>query len=162
MTAEYPHIAASDTWDVLHGNRIPDPFRRLEDLADPGNRAWVRSQRQLADSYLDALPGQDRLREVLRDIIVAGPTASPVKSGGARRFRVGRTHSAGPWQLEVADGPQGEWRTLLDAAERKWPGGASQEFADIWTTVHGDSPLPAELQKRLEAIAPVVAIVSGC
>lgn len=49
--------------------------------------------------------------------------------------------------------------TLLDAAERKWPGGASQEFADIWTTVHGDSPLPAELQKRLEAIASTQPMV---
>ncbi|MBF6130233.1 prolyl oligopeptidase family serine peptidase [Nocardia brasiliensis] len=144
MTAEYPHIAASDTWDVLHGNRIPDPFRRLEDLADPGNRAWVRSQRQLADSYLDALPGQDRLREVLRDIIVAGPTASPVKSGGARRFRVGRTHSAGPWQLEVADGPQGEWRTLLDAAVlgqgailRRWTPSPDGRFVAVQASVGG-------------------------
>lgn len=54
--------------------------------------------------------------------------------------------------------PATAW-TLLDAAERKWPGGALQEFADTWTTMHPASPLPAELQKRLDTAATTQPMV---
>ncbi|MEV6559477.1 prolyl oligopeptidase family serine peptidase [Nocardia sp. NPDC051756] len=144
MNAEYPDAPMSDVWDVLHGKRIPDPYRPLEDADDPGNLAWVASQRQLTEDYLTALPGQDRLREVLRDIIVQGPTASPVKSAGARRFRVGRAHVGGPWQLQVADAPTADWRTLLDASTlgagailRRWTPSPDGRFVAVQASVGG-------------------------
>ncbi|NNH69090.1 S9 family peptidase [Nocardia uniformis] len=144
MTAEYPHAPESDAWDILHGQRIPDPFRRLEDPDDPDSQVWVTAQRQLTDRYLDALPGRERLRKVLRDIVVAGPTASPVKSGGERRFRVGRTHPAGPWQLQVADGPQADWRTLLDGSTlgagailRRWVPSPDGRFVAVQASLGG-------------------------
>ncbi|WP_433654352.1 prolyl oligopeptidase family serine peptidase [Nocardia sp. CA-128927] len=144
MNAEYPHAPESDDWDVLHGNRIPDPFRPLEDLADPDSVSWVASQRQLTETYLDALPGQERLQEVLRDIVVQGPTASPVKYAGARRFRVGRARSSGPWQLQVSDEPQGDWRTLLDATTlgagailRRWAPSPDGRFVAVQASVGG-------------------------
>ncbi len=40
---------------------------------------------------------------------------------------------------------------LLDAAERRWEGGAFSEFADLWISVHGDARPPAALRQRLEA-----------
>lgn len=42
---------------------------------------------------------------------------------------------------------------LLNAAERRWPGGALPVFADMWTSVHGDAKPPAVLQARLEEAA---------
>jgi TPR repeat protein len=45
---------------------------------------------------------------------------------------------------------QAAW-PLLDAAEKRWPGGALNEFADLWVTLHGDLPLPAGLRQRLDA-----------
>ncbi|MCM6776767.1 prolyl oligopeptidase family serine peptidase [Nocardia sp. CDC159] len=144
MTAEYPDAPASDAWDDLHGMRIPDPFRPLEDPEDPANLAWVAAQRRLAESYLADLPGQRRLREVLDDIVVAGPTASPVKSAGSRRFRVGRARAAGPWQLQVADGPEADWRTLLDASAlgagailRRWTPSPDGRFVAVQASVGG-------------------------
>ncbi|MGK8557517.1 prolyl oligopeptidase family serine peptidase [Nocardia gipuzkoensis] len=144
MNAEYPNAPASDVWDVLHGRRIPDPFRRLEDPDDPDSLAWVASQRQLTDNYLAALPGQERLWEVLRGTVVQGPTASPVKSGGARRFRVGRAQLAGPWQLQVTDGPEAGWRTLLDASTlgagailRRWAPSPDGRFVAVQASMGG-------------------------
>lgn len=115
MNADYPHTPACDAWDVLHGIRIPDPFRWLENPDDPAASTWAAAQRRLTDDYLATLPGRERLREVLRDVVVQGPAASPVKTGGTRRFRVGRTHPGAPWQLQAADGPSADWRPLLDA-----------------------------------------------
>ena len=54
--------------------------------------------------------------------------------------------------------PATAWK-LLDAAERKWPGGALQEFADTWAAMHAESPLPAELQKRLDGAAATQPVV---
>jgi TPR repeat protein len=54
--------------------------------------------------------------------------------------------------------PAAAW-TLLDAAERKWPGGALQEFADLWATMHADSAFPVRLQERLDAAARTYPVV---
>ncbi|RDI68010.1 prolyl oligopeptidase family serine peptidase [Nocardia pseudobrasiliensis] len=144
MTAEYPCAPAEETWDDLHGMRIRDPFRPLEDPADPRNLAWVAAQRELTETYLAELPGQQRLQELLRDIIIQGPTASPVKSAGKRRFRVGRARVASPWQLQVADGPEDRWRTLLDAAAlgpgailRRWTPSPDGRFVAVQASVGG-------------------------
>ncbi|MFG1793303.1 prolyl oligopeptidase family serine peptidase [Nocardia sp. NPDC049149] len=144
MNPDYPHAPASDAWDVLHGIRIPDPFRRLEDLDDPDSRAWVTAQRQLADTYLAALPGRQRLQEALRDTVVPGSADSPVKSAGTLRFRVSRAHLVGPWRLQVADGPTADWRTLLDAKAlgagallRRWTPSPDGRFVAVQASVGG-------------------------
>lgn len=111
----YPDAAPTDTVDVLHGHRVADPYRWLEELDGPASRRWLAEQQAVTDSYLGSLPGQDRLRETLRGILVAGPTASPVKCAGARRFRVGRSNGAGPWRVQVSDGADDQWRTVVRA-----------------------------------------------
>lgn len=48
---------------------------------------------------------------------------------------------------------------LVDAAERRWPGGALVELADVWATMHVDAPFPSELQQRLDAAAESQSMV---
>ena len=41
--------------DELHGHRVPDPYRWLED-ADPRTRRWLDAQAELWHSHAAALP----------------------------------------------------------------------------------------------------------
>jgi len=116
MTAiRYPAAARADTVDVLHGRRVADPYRWLEEPDDPVSRRWLAEQQTLTDAYLRSLPGQDRLRATLGSMTVHGPTASAVTCAGTRRFRVERAAVA--WQMQVGEGTGDRWRTVIRADE---------------------------------------------
>jgi prolyl oligopeptidase len=55
--------------DVLHGVPISDPYRWLEEQNSPRTRAWLEEQTRYARSYLDALPGRERIRERVRELL---------------------------------------------------------------------------------------------
>ena len=145
MTAiRYPDAAPTDTVDLLHGRRVADPYRWLEEPGDPASRRWLAEQQTMTDAYLGSLPGQDRLRETLRGIVVSGPTASPVKCAGTRRFRVGRSSGAGPWQVQVSEGPGDQWRTVVRADElgeaavlRRWQPSPDGRFLAVQVGLGG-------------------------
>ncbi|HEU5469252.1 MAG TPA: MFS transporter [Actinophytocola sp.] len=130
----YPQAHRDDAVDVMHGHRLVDAYRWLEDPDRPATRRWLAGQRELAEDYIATLPGQRRLGGLLRSLL-AGPTASPVKSAGSARFRVGRTHDDAPWVVQVADEPDAAWRTAIgpeqlgdNATVRRWQPSPSGRF----------------------------------
>src|SRR4051794_15761227 len=44
----YPDAPRHDVVDDLHGHRVADPYRWLEDAADPATRSWTEAQDALA------------------------------------------------------------------------------------------------------------------
>ena len=48
----YPPAERADTVDELHGRRVADPYRWLEDPADPRTESWYKSQDELARAWL--------------------------------------------------------------------------------------------------------------
>jgi prolyl oligopeptidase len=75
--------------DVLHGVRIADPFRWLEDQNSPRTRAWLREQATHTEAYLAAIPGRDALRQRVRQLLAAQTISDPLKVGN-RFFHLGR------------------------------------------------------------------------
>jgi prolyl oligopeptidase len=65
---EYPPTRAGDHVDEIHGVRVPDPYRWLEDPDAPETRDWVRSQQALTAAFLATIPDRDRLRDRLEQI----------------------------------------------------------------------------------------------
>ena len=49
---------AGTTTDTIQGQTIPDPYRELENAADPKVQAWSDAQNLRTRAYLDALPGR--------------------------------------------------------------------------------------------------------
>lgn len=43
----YPAAPRGDDADILHGVTVRDPYRRLEDPADPATVEWSRAQAEL-------------------------------------------------------------------------------------------------------------------
>ena len=74
----YPDAPRLDLVETLHGRAVADPYRWLEDPDSPQTRAWRQEQDRLCREHLDALPGRDRLRERLAQLLAVGSVGAPV------------------------------------------------------------------------------------
>lgn len=110
----YPAATRQDIVEDLHGHRVADPYRWLEDAASAQTREWLTAQDDLARGYLDGLPGRQRLGARLRELLAAGMVTSPSWRGG-RSFFLRRTAEQEHAVLLVR-GPDGSERTLVDPA----------------------------------------------
>jgi prolyl oligopeptidase len=108
----YPRAERLDLVDHLHGHAVADPYRWLEDPADPRTRSWSAAQDRVARGRLDALPGRDRVGATLEALTAAGSVGVPVWRAG-RRFAMRREPGQEHAVLQVTH-PDGRSRTLLD------------------------------------------------
>ena len=86
----YPPARAADLVETIHGVRVADPWRWLEDPASSDTRAWVDAQNALTRSRLDG-PARDALVSELTALFNYPRTLVVVKRGGRRFF----THNPG-------------------------------------------------------------------
>ena len=63
ITRPAPLTRVEPVTEMLHGVRVTDPYRWLEDQTSPRTREWIFEQTQYARSYLDAIGGRERIRE---------------------------------------------------------------------------------------------------
>ncbi|RZS89819.1 prolyl oligopeptidase [Motilibacter rhizosphaerae] len=91
---------------------VADPYRWLEDAADAAVEAWSSEQDALVRAHLDGLPGRDRVRARLRELLGAGSVSAPALRG-ERRFSMRRTAEQELSVLWVREA-DGSERVLLD------------------------------------------------
>lgn len=65
---QYPKTRTVDHVDVLHGIRVPDPYRWLEDAGSPDTKAWVQAQNAISVPFLRAIPEREYIREKLKSL----------------------------------------------------------------------------------------------
>ena len=112
----YPFARREDIVEDLHGHRVRDPYRWLEDSQGEETKSWLTEQDELFHREVDELPGRDRLRSRIRELLGSGTVSSPVWRG-ERRFFMRRTAEQEHAVLYVVDpGPGGEGteRALID------------------------------------------------
>src|SRR5262245_23085523 len=68
----YPASKTEPVNDRLHGVEVPDPYRWLEDGNAPAVKEWVEKQNAYTRELLDKLPGRDKLRERLGELLDIG------------------------------------------------------------------------------------------
>ena len=70
--------------DTIQGVKVADPYRWLEDPADPRVKAWVAGQNAVSRPYLDGIPARQPLYDMLMGVAKATPTydAGLVQAGG--------------------------------------------------------------------------------
>jgi len=73
--------------DVLHGVTVTDPYRWLEDRAQPETEVWLEGQKRIHDEYFSKLPGIDRLRSRISKCLDTEAIEQPAKVGNRYFFR---------------------------------------------------------------------------
>src|ERR1700704_2296804 len=64
----YPPARRSDQADTLHGVRVSDPYRWLEDADSAETRAWVTAENALTEQYLSQIPARERIKRRLTEL----------------------------------------------------------------------------------------------
>ena len=107
----YPESRRVDAAEELHGVRVADPYRWLEDGKSQEVRAWMAAQDQLARQELVELPRREELKARLAALSYLESRGVPVSRGG-RLFFARRAAGAEKAVVLVSEG--GQERALLD------------------------------------------------
>ncbi len=108
----YPEAPRLDLVEDLHGTPVADPYRWLEDVEDPGTRAWTDAQDALTAEALAALPLRAEFAARLEQLVHAGAVGVPVQRRG-RAFSTRRDPGQEHAVLRVRE-PDGTVRVLVD------------------------------------------------
>src|SRR5919197_5172656 len=115
----YPPSRRLDLVETLHGVQVADPYRWLEDPADPETVAWSHAQAELFDRWMADRPGRGELRERVGGLLAAGLVNAPVVRGGRWFFERRRGDQEHP--VLLVRGADGSERALID------PGALSED-----------------------------------
>ncbi|GAA1335320.1 prolyl oligopeptidase family serine peptidase [Catellatospora bangladeshensis] len=107
----YPPAERLDLVERLHGHPIADPYRWLEDPADPRTAEWSAAQDALARQWLDALPGRAALGGRLGELMRTGSVGTPVWRAGRAFYTRRGPDQDHPVLYVLEDGVE---RVLLD------------------------------------------------
>ena len=77
----YPLTHKQDTFDVFHGEKVPDPYKWLEDDRSKETSEWVSTQNKLTNGYISQLPQREILQKRLKSLWAYERYQTPTKIG---------------------------------------------------------------------------------
>ena len=108
-----PKVKVETVEDNLHGRKIDDPYRWLENGQSPENEEYVREELAYTRSVLDQLPGRDAIHARQAELLRIGALGTP-QVGGNYYFYLRREGSQNQPALYVRQGVEGKDRVLVD------------------------------------------------
>ncbi|HET8623931.1 MAG TPA: prolyl oligopeptidase family serine peptidase, partial [Gemmatimonadales bacterium] len=99
--------------DELHGERIADPYRWLEDGESAETRAWTDAQNAFTEQYLAGSAARGVIRTRLDELLSIGALGAPVPAHG-RYFYQSRDGRQNQPVLNLRVGVHGADRVILD------------------------------------------------
>lgn len=112
----YPPTKTDNVTDVLHGVKIVDPYRWLEEGNSDATKAWVDKQNEFTQSLLGKVPARDKIKERLSSLLEIGSLGTPAPRKG-RYFYTKREGTQNQPVLFVREGASGKDRVLIDINE---------------------------------------------
>src|SRR6266705_3220220 len=117
ITDPPPPTPVGPVTEVLHGVPVTDPYRWLEDQNSPHTRKWLDGQKVYTRTYLDSIPGRDRIRTRVRELL-AIPSLPEPWNVGDRYFFLRRHEGKEQPVIVMRNGSFGEETILVDPTER--------------------------------------------
>src|ERR1700733_6528171 len=112
----YPAAPRLDLVEDLHGYRVADPYRWLEDADSPQTRQWLPAGGELWAGHRARLPRGDEFTARVRELLRVGSVGLPAWRGPARvamRRDPGQEHAV-LYVADQANGPGEAGRALID------------------------------------------------
>src|SRR5580658_608570 len=99
--------------EAMHGTKISDPYRWLEDGASAETQKWVAEEMAYTRGVLDPLPGRDAIHRRLSELLSIGDIGVP-RIAGKYYFYTRRDGMQNQPVLYVREGVDGKDRVLVD------------------------------------------------
>ncbi|HKN15922.1 MAG TPA: prolyl oligopeptidase family serine peptidase [Candidatus Sulfotelmatobacter sp.] len=80
-SATVPKAEKRPLEETLHGVKIVDNYRWLEDADSPETQKWVAAERAYTNSVLDPLPGREAIHKRLTELLSIGSISAPQIGG---------------------------------------------------------------------------------
>ena len=100
--------------ETLHGARIVDNYRWLEDGKNPETQKWVEAEMSYTRAVLDPLPGREQIHKRLTELLTIGNINVP-QIGGKYYFYTRRDGMQNQPVLYVREGLNGQDHVVVDA-----------------------------------------------
>jgi prolyl oligopeptidase len=81
IALNYPTTKKVDTIDTYFGNKIPDPYRWLENDTSMETSEWVKAQNKVTFDYLAKIPFREQIKQRLEKIWNYEKVGAPEKHG---------------------------------------------------------------------------------
>ncbi|MEM8665970.1 MAG: prolyl oligopeptidase family serine peptidase [Planctomycetota bacterium] len=110
---KYPNTAKGDVVDDYHGRKVTDPYRWLENTESDETAAWIESQNEVTQAYLQSLPERESMRKRLESLWNYERFGLPNRKGSTYFY----THNDGLQDQSVlykADSLNAQRSVLLD------------------------------------------------
>jgi prolyl oligopeptidase len=108
-----PTTKTEPVTEDIHGVKMTDPYRWLENQNSPQTRQWLEAQEKYARRYLDALPGRAELKKEFEALLKIDSLSAPVARNG-RYFFSRRLASEDRASLCMRQGFNGKDEVLVD------------------------------------------------
>jgi prolyl oligopeptidase len=143
-----PRAKVEPVTDSLHGHKIVDNYRYLENPDNPDTQEYVREELAYTRSLLDPLPGREKIHARLSQLLTIGNITAPQPAGPYYLYTRREGMQNQP-VLYVREGLTGKDRVLVDANQMASDGTIA---LDWWTPTHdgkfvayGTSPSGSEM-----------------
>ncbi len=158
MTVDPALAPRLDLVEDLSGRPVADPYRWLEDAADPRTQAWADAQERLFAAEREQWPMRAPFHARLGELLAAGMVSAPVWRG-ERQFLMRRTAEQEHAVLLTVD-PDGTERVLVDPMALD-PGGLTT--LDSWQPSKEGDLLAYQLSEggTEESVVRVMDVVTG-
>ncbi|MCG8408832.1 MAG: prolyl oligopeptidase family serine peptidase [Phycisphaerales bacterium] len=83
----YPKTKKVEVVDTIHGVKISDPYRWLEDDNAEDTKSWVQAQNKVTFGYLEQIPAREKVKSRLTKLWNYEKYTTPFKEGGRYFFR---------------------------------------------------------------------------
>jgi prolyl oligopeptidase len=108
-----PKAKVAPVEDIVQGHKVIDPYRYLENPNDPETKLYVEQELAYTRSLLDPLPGRDKIKARLSQLLEIGTVGAP-QIGGKYYFHTRREGNQNQPVLYVRERVDGEDRVLVD------------------------------------------------
>lgn len=113
--AAHPDNKPGNDFDELWGQKVADPYRWLENAADPAVQDWMKAQDVRARDWLKQLPSRDSYVKSLSNLLYVPSISTPnVKNGRAFYFERGAHDEKSILYVRDLNTPDAPPRVLLD------------------------------------------------
>jgi len=116
--AAAPPAPSEPVVDTLHGVRVADPYRNLENLKSAATLAWLKAKGDEAAAQLAGIAGRDAMVKRIAELAAASGDSirEVVRMPGDRVFFLRRKSGEAQFVLVMRDGANGAERVLVDPA----------------------------------------------
>jgi prolyl oligopeptidase len=125
-----PYTPVEPVTEMYHGMEVTDSYRWLEDQNSERTRQWIDKQTRYARAYLDSIPGRERIRKRMVQLLTVDVIGTPIKIRN-RFFFLKRGAHADYAVIYMREGEKGEDKSLVDPTSPGFGHGTSVHVAAI-------------------------------